>query len=240
VSRARTESLVVRASRSLLTRTVRGRATEGTVWGEALLGEFEAAAGPRAAVWWTVTSLPLAWRERRNARRAARMPVSRRAGITRRAVLTVAGLVVAGLVTNSYLVTVVYEPSASMAPTYGVSSRSLVDKIGFRLDGLRRGDVVVLDLPRQYPDEPNVIKRVAGLPGDHMGCTASGALTRDGVVVAVGTPGAPPTRCPSVVVPAGDVYLIRDNVSFSVDSREFGAVPQSSVVGRVMSKVWPL
>jgi signal peptidase I len=43
-----------------------------------------------------------------------------------------------------------------------------------------------------------------------------------------------------VRVPRGDVFLLGDNRGNSEDSRDFGAVPEGAVVGRVLLRVWPV
>jgi hypothetical protein len=55
---------LVRWARAILTRAVRGRRSEGSQWGEALLGELEEVPTTAAKLRWAVSSLPLALRER--------------------------------------------------------------------------------------------------------------------------------------------------------------------------------
>jgi signal peptidase I len=239
------EPLSVRLSRALLTRAVRGGAAEGTMWGEALLGEFdEASSTSGEAVRWAVSSLPVAWRERRKRRSAARAAQTLRVRVTRRAVISLAILLVGGIVVNAFVATIGVESSTSMAPTYAVGSRILFDKIGYHVTGLHRGDIVSVRVPHAagLGGEVTMIKRVVGLPGDVMSCTATGALTRDGVVVAGPTGAAPApgeAACRTVTVPVGDVYLVGDNYVSSADSRLFGPVPESGVTARAVGRVWP-
>ena len=43
-----------------------------------------------------------------------------------------------------------------------------------------------------------------------------------------------------VVVPRGDVFVMGDNRADSHDSRDYGAVPRRSLIGRVLTTLWPL
>jgi signal peptidase I len=78
------------------------------------------------------------------------------------------------------------------------------------------GDVVVV----HHPHRPgNVCKRLVGLPGDCIIISGSGGLH---------------------VVPDGHVWLEGDNPGNSSDSRSYGSVPASLIVGRVPLRLWPL
>jgi len=121
-----------------------------------------------------------------------------------------------------------------MEPTIWIGDRVLVDKVSFHVTGLHRGDVVVVAMSQPQPQQ--LIKRVVGLPGDRIECRAD-AVYRNGVPVPAARTGA--GTCDPVTVPAGSMYLLGDHVLVSVDSRRFGPVAQSTVVGRVVGRVWP-
>ncbi len=236
VVRTAVDPLSVRLARVILTRAVRGRAAEGTAWGEAMLSEFEETGTPTEAVRWTVSGLPVAWRERRKRRSDER---SFRVRVTRRIVVSVVVAAIAVAAINWLVATAVYEPSASMQPTYSIGTRVLVDKLGFRMTGLHEGDVVSVYLPKQLSQNPHALKRIVGLPGDKMGCDPAGRVTRNGSVVPYGflhSNGV--VSCPTVTVPSGDIYIIGDNLDDSADSRYFGPVPGSAVTGRVSARLW--
>ena len=52
--------------------------------------------------------------------------------------------------------------------------------------------------------------------------------------------GAPAGGVPGCVVPAGRLFVLGDNREDSKDGRVFGTIKESSIVGRVFVKIWPL
>ena len=113
--------------------------------------------------------------------------------------------------------------------------------------GVARGDVIVLEPPLAH-DQP-YIKRVIGLPGDHI-------TFRDGYVLVNGERlnedyiDGPITQCSDrpasdletcdVTVPAGSVYVLGDHRDNSSDSRYFGVVPEGNIDGKAFFSNWPI
>jgi signal peptidase I len=106
---------------------------------------------------------------------------------------------------------------------------------------LHRGDIVVLHVPeRQSRDagDPGFVKRLIGLPGDHVACcNASGRLTVNGKALNetyLFPHGKPSLKRFSVTLRPGEIWVMGDHRSISADSREWGQVAESGVVGRVI------
>jgi signal peptidase I len=104
---------------------------------------------------------------------------------------------------------------------------------------LRRGDVIVLRVPlRQSRTNGLFVKRVIGLPGDHVACcNAKGQITVNGKPLDE-TYVYPGNRASvsrfSVTLGRGQIWVMGDHRNISVDSRKWGPVPVSGVVGRVV------
>jgi signal peptidase I len=138
-----------------------------------------------------------------------------------------------------------------MLPTLHKGDRVLVNKWSYRLHGVHRGDVVVFSRPPEVADTTidDLIKRVVGLPGERV-TIADGRVAIDGQVLDEPyldpqTPTDPigPIPCPPedpCVVPDGHVWVMGDNRINSEDSRWFGPIPISSVIGRAAVRIWPL
>jgi signal peptidase I len=177
---------------------------------------------------------------------------------------------------KAFVVEVFSIPSGSMENTLLPGDRVLVSKIVYRFRDVARGDVVVFsgqgswgpDAPpppnnpflRLWDDLTNLIgvtapgtdyiKRVIGLPGDHVVCCdAQGRITINGVPLSEQSyihPGDAPSSMPfDITVPAGHLWVMGDNRADSDDSRYRttdpggGSIPESEVVGRAFVIIWP-
>jgi signal peptidase I len=167
-------------------------------------------------------------------------------------VLVIGGAVVLAVIVKLVLLQAFYIPSASMYPTLQKGDRVLVNKLSYKLHDVNRGDVVVFERP---PSEtatniPDLIKRVVGLPGEQI-FFEGGHVYVDGQLLdepylpngVTTTADNAPNKCPRedpCRVPDGDVWVMGDNRNDSKDSRYFGAIDESSIVGRAFVVVWPL
>jgi signal peptidase I len=135
----------------------------------------------------------------------------------------------------------------SMEHTLEPDQYVLVDKLTPRFDDYSRGDVVVFEPPEAWvqggPRTP-FIKRVIGLPGDTV-------EIRDGAVWVNGTrleepytyDGQPTVASddpPRWVVPAGQLFVMGDHRMASADSRAFGPIDRSTIIGRAWLRYWPI
>jgi len=187
-------------------------------------------------------------------------------------VVTVAVAVGAALLVEAFLVKPYKIPSGSMKPTLAIGQRILVNRLDTK-PGL--GDIVVFHPPAGAeaggpddvglcgnategfgheracdedsggPSSRTYVKRVVGLPGDHLKIIA-GTVYRDGVRERgsyIQACDAGPSFCDmpqSITVPAGDYYMMGDNRGDSDDSRFWGPVPQRSIVGVAVATYWPV
>jgi len=189
---------------------------------------------------------------------------------------------VASVLIKTFLVRSFYIPSSSMENTLQINDRILVNQLEPNVIPITRGDVVVFKDPGGWlpavaqptknpvvaaldwalqgvglaPDDANdhLIKRVIGLPGDHVVCcNALGQMSVNGVpldeaeylklpdgVTAVSQ------EAFDVTVPANSLWVMGDNRYNSADSRfnqekpGKGFVPIGNVVGRAVLVTWPI
>jgi len=138
----------------------------------------------------------------------------------------------------------------SMQDTFEQGQYVLVDRISHLWSPYTRGQVIVFQPPASVDDSGYpFIKRVIGIAGDTV-------ELRDGLVYINGVklnepylytdPSGVvgPTEATggqsSWVVPAGDVFVMGDHRQASEDSRMFGPIAVSSIVGRAVLRYWPL
>jgi signal peptidase I len=159
----------------------------------------------------------------------------------------------AALVLRVFVVQPYYIPSASMEPTlHGCpgcnDDHILVDKISYRIHGVRAGDIVVFHRPKNAPTsiESVLVKRVIALGGDTV-ALKQGHVYVNGLVQEESYlnqdhscyTSAPDENFAARTVPKGDVFVMGDNRCDSTDSRDFGPVPTSSIIGRAFAIIWP-
>lgn len=165
-------------------------------------------------------------------------------------------VVLSTVVLRTYVVQSFYIPSGSMLPTLQIGDRIIVNKLSYRFHDPHRGDVVVFARPpledQAYAD---LVKRVVGLPGETIS-SSNGNIYIDGKRLS--EPWLPPGSnsysgalsggdphqqfdLPGPVkIPAGEYYVMGDNRRYSEDSRFFGPIPRSLIVGRAVAVVWPI
>ncbi|HZC06247.1 MAG TPA: signal peptidase I [Ktedonobacterales bacterium] len=128
----------------------------------------------------------------------------------------------------------------SMTPTLLNSQYILVNKADYYLHTPQRGDVIVF----RYPRDPSrdFVKRVIGVPGDTVTVSGNGIVIVDGVRLAEPYTNDQlnyygPGRW---TLSAGQYFVLGDNRGDSSDSRDWGPVPQSDIIGKAELVYWPL
>ena len=142
------------------------------------------------------------------------------------------------LVVNVFLAQATRVEGQSMEPNLHNNQRLIIEKISYRLHPPRRGDIVVIRVENRHSDP--LIKRVVGLPGETI-------EIREGHVYINGQMLTEPYLQqltyggigPYVVAP-DSIFVLGDNRGASNDSRSFGEVKISSIVGRAWFRYWPL
>ena len=208
-------------------------------------------------------------------------PTGRRKKSWRQLMMVVVAAIVLMLLIKALVVQVYRIPSSSMEDTLLTGDRVLVNKLVYHVRGIARGDIVVFSghgswgsttgapdpsppgnpLLRVaydviadigvYSTQTYYIKRVIGLPGDHVVCCVNGKVTVNGVALDEKSylfPGARPSKQPfNVIVPPGRLWVMGDNRAISDDSRghmsagfpAMGTIPENKVCGRAFMIIWP-
>jgi signal peptidase I len=170
------------------------------------------------------------------------------------AILIGSALLIAILI-KTFLFQAFYIPSESMKPTLNVGDRVLVNKVSYRLHDVNRGDIVVFETPPRAKDAngaiKDLVKRVVALPGETFS-TRNGSVYINGQPlkepylhegVKTCAPNTAPTTCGDIddqPIPPDEVLVLGDNRTASKDSRFFGPIDESSIVGRVFVRIWPI
>ena len=145
-----------------------------------------------------------------------------------------------------FLIQPFYVKGASMEPNFYDKEYLIVDEISYRFKPMNRGDIVVF----RYPRDPQefFIKRLIGLPGESV-------QIRDGGIYIYNNDNPDGFRLEEDYLPEGlqtygmseekvklgfdEIFAMGDNRNASKDSRAFGPVNKSFLIGKVLLRGWP-
>lgn len=177
----------------------------------------------------------------------------RRLGWRRTLVETAITAVVAVLVVvllRAFAFQTFWIPSTSMLPTLSVDDRILVQKAFFTWHDVHEGDIVVFSQPPLDrcggAQGDDLVKRVIGLPGQTI-YSAGNTIYVNGKPLAepylphvdpLGPQIPDASRQHPYRVPPGELYVLGDNRAISCDSRYWGPIEGSTIVGKVVLTWW--
>ena len=153
----------------------------------------------------------------------------------------------AAFLIRAYVFQTFYIPSVSMVPTLQVGDRIIVSKLSTTFGDINRGDVIVFKHPPREDcggdTGPNsdLVKRVIGMPGDEL-TSRNNTIYVNGKKLVERWEHAPDlgSEIGYVKVPKGQYFMMGDNRPSSCDSRMWGTLPESLIVGKVVLRIWPL
>jgi signal peptidase I len=176
-------------------------------------------------------------------------PKRRRRAVVETLVAIVAALVLA-LGLRAFVFQTFFIPSSSMVPTLSVGDRILVLKAFFNWHDVHTGEIVVFNHPPldncPGPQNGDLVKRVIALPGQTIYSSGNNIYVDGKLLPEPFLPHYDPLG-PAIPhasaqnpyrVPAGDFYVLGDNRAVSCDSRYWGPIKGSSIVGQVVLIWW--
>ncbi len=146
-----------------------------------------------------------------------------------------------------FLIQPFYVKGASMEPTFHTSEYLIVDEISYRFSEPKRGDVIVF----RYPGNPQeyFIKRIIGLPGETVDIKNGDIYIYNNEFKNetlleeeyLSSPSQTYAHSENNKIDLADneYYVLGDNRNSSKDSRNFGSVQESFIVGKVLFRGWP-
>jgi len=167
-------------------------------------------------------------------------------------IVLVVALVIAVTV-RSLILQQFYISGPSMESTMFQDNRVLVNKLSYRLHDIHRGDVVVFDrvtVDGEMVQHDDLIKRVIALGGEKISIKDCKVLI-DGQLLEEPylndfdiAQQQLEDRCrlpemDEILIPEGQLFVMGDNRPQSFDSRMFGSIDESLVVGRAFTIIWP-
>jgi signal peptidase I len=157
-------------------------------------------------------------------------------------VITIAVALLISTGTRAYAVQSYFIPTPSMTPTLMPGDRILVDKLA---GTIHRGDIVVFkNPPADRGGPPTLVKRVIGLPGERISSVGATVLINGKPIPEpwlpplVGACAEASEHITPLTIPAGHYFMMGDCRGDSDDSRYWGTVPASYIVGKVDVIMW--
>jgi signal peptidase I len=172
-----------------------------------------------------------------------------RRALTETAVTILVAVLLAGLV-RTFAFQTFWIPSSSMVPTLGVYDRILVQKAFFTSRDVREGDIVVFSQPPLDhcggPQAGDLVKRVIALPGQTIYSSGNSIYVNGRLLAEPYLPHDDPLgpQIPDASsrhpyrLPPGEFYVMGDNRAISCDSRYWGPINGSSIIGKVVLVWW--
>lgn len=134
---------------------------------------------------------------------------------------------------------------SSMEPTFHNNEYILTDKISYRLADPQRGDIIIFKAPNN--PEVDYIKRIIAAAGDRIKIDGGEVyvngqrlderyITQTTMLI----PGGSLHEGTEITIEPDMFFVMGDNRGHSSDSREFGPIERSSIIGRAFLRYWPL
>ena len=137
-----------------------------------------------------------------------------------------------------------YIPSDSMLPTLHTGDRLVIEKISYRFNSPKFGDIVVFQPPeelqrRGYPPDQAFIKRIIGTPGDTLKIDGGKVYINNKILQEDYIKEPPLQPFSPIKVPPNQYFMMGDNRNDSNDSRYWGFLPKQNMIGKATFRFWP-
>ncbi|MET7670289.1 signal peptidase I [Micromonospora luteifusca] len=169
--------------------------------------------------------------------------------------------ILVAVLVRAFVLQTFFIPSPSMENTLKIDDRVLVNKLVYDFRSPHRGEVIVFKAPIEWsgnPEGEDFIKRVIGIPGDHVVCCdpeerlmINGKSLDEPYIFSMdGIRDKPADQEFDITVPKGRLWVMGDHRSASGDSLEHwqqsgqniteATIPEDDVVGRAFTVFWPV
>jgi len=181
--------------------------------------------------------------------------------------------IVVALLIRYFIFTPTMIKQTSMVPTLQEGERVFLSRMMRNFDEMpERGDIIIFEMPDGHPSDNQLpiayynshdglldkfdryflelgkisyIKRVIGLPGEHIKILEgqvyiNGEVIEETYLVEGLKTGTMDGEYCDVIIPEGCIFAMGDNRNGSMDSRVFGCIPLDKIEGEVLFRIWPL
>ena len=142
-------------------------------------------------------------------------------------------IIIVVIIIRTFIFTPVVVNGPSMMNTLHNGDVMILDKIGMKLGGIKRFDIVVIQTGKT-----KIIKRVIGMPGETISYHDN-KLYINGKEVSDNHSNEITYDFEEVKIPDGEYYVLGDNRTDSVDSRILGTIPKNEILGHATFIIYP-
>lgn len=142
-------------------------------------------------------------------------------------------IIIVVIIIRTFIFTPVVVNGPSMMNTLHNGDVMILDKIGMKLGGIKRFDIVVIQTGKT-----KIIKRVIGLSGETISYK-NNKLYINGKEVSDNHSNEITYDFEEIKIPDGEYYVLGDNRTDSVDSRILGTIPKNEILGRATFIIYP-
>ncbi len=153
-------------------------------------------------------------------------------------------IIVLVVIIRTFIMTPVIVSGSSMIPNLEDGNLLLVRKIGYHGDSIKRFDIVVL-YEKENDKKEEIIKRIIGLPGEHISYKNNKLYVNDELVKENFS--FRDTEdfnleeiCSCNKIPEGKYLVLGDNRPVSKDSRYIGLIDEKDIIGKAIYRIWPI
>jgi signal peptidase I len=147
----------------------------------------------------------------------------------------IASVVTLVLITFAFRLTRVQ--GESMLPSLHDGEFTIVNQLIYRLHPPQRGDIIVFRSPVEEGED--YIKRVVALPGETLSIESGWVIVKGLKLNEPYVLNAPDHSFSQTTVPPDHLFVLGDNRQNSSDSRNYDAIPYSSILGKASFVIWP-
>lgn len=148
---------------------------------------------------------------------------------------------------RTFIITPVIVSGDSMKPNLNDGELLLVRKIGYNGNKINRSDIVVIKVKNEKGKDEEIIKRIIGLPGEHISYKNNKLFVNDNLVEEYYN--FRDTKdfnleeiCTCNSIPEGKYLVLGDNRPISKDSRtkSVGLIDEKDIIGKAIFRIWPI
>jgi signal peptidase I len=150
---------------------------------------------------------------------------------SRLTLIRASALIVSAIVLFGFVLLPVRLHGISMLPTYNDGGLNFANRAAYWWREPARGDAVAI---RMAGEHVVYVKRIVGLPREHIAIIAGVVLVNDEPLVEPAVVDRAPWNVPAFTLGDGEYFLIGDNRAMAAQNHDFGTTTRARVVGKML------